>query len=129
VLAATATLALAACEAENELDPNLVTVSSIPDAFQFSVSGLDNVTDGERYFWAVTGSEVAVDITQSISGGTAILQLRDGTGDVVYQEDVADQVDDTLTGVLGLWQVDIVLTKVTGGFDVAAQRVDTTTTP
>ncbi len=116
-----AAAALAACESENPLDRNLISASSIPDLFSFSVNGLDNVTGGDRYYWTVTGTQAVIDMSQAMSSGTAIVQIRDGSGDVRYLEDAADAVDTTtVAGTSGLWQVDIVLTKVTGGFSFTA---------
>jgi hypothetical protein len=124
------TVALAACESENPLDTNLITIGSLPDLFTFSVNGLDNVSGAERYYWAVTGGEAAVEVTSSISSGTAIIQIRDGAGNIVYQEDAADAVADTTTAaVQGFWQINVVLTKVTGGFDFSVQRVDSLSGP
>lgn len=124
-----ASMGLAACEDTNTLDLNLVTTVHLQDYFSFEVSGLDNVSDAERYFWVTTGQEVIVDVTPSITSGTAILQLRDTNGTIKYREDVADGVDSTTTsGIAGIWQVDIVLTEVTGGFSFTLER-DTVSTP
>ncbi|MEQ1855635.1 MAG: hypothetical protein ABL963_04140 [Longimicrobiales bacterium] len=123
-LAAVVAVALTACESENALDTNLITASSVPDQFDFSVNGLDNVTGGVRYFWTVTGPQAQIDMSQTITSGTAIVQIRDGAGDVRYQEDAADGIDTTtVAGASGFWQIDIVLTKVTGGFGFTAVRV------
>ena len=123
VLAAAAAMALAGCESTNTLDPSQVVVVSLSDNFSLSATGLDNVSDGERYLLSMTGTQAVVDVTQAISSGTAILQIRDGSGAVVYQEDIGDAVDDTTTaGVAGLWQVDVALTKVSGEFSFTVLR-------
>lgn len=124
-----ASTALAACESTNTLDLNLVTTVQLQDFFSFDVNGLDNVSDSERYFWVTTGQRVAVDVTPAITSGTAILQLRDANGTIKYREDVGDGVDTTTTtGIAGVWQVDIVLTKVTGAFSFTLER-DTLSAP
>ena len=118
-----ASLALAACEDTNTLDLNLVTTVHLQDYFSFEVNGLDNVSDAERYFWVTTGQRVTVDVTPAITSGTAILQLRDTNGTIKYREDVGDGVDSTTTsGIAGIWQVDIVLTGVSGGFSFTLER-------
>jgi hypothetical protein len=124
-----ASMGLAACEDTNTLDLNLVTTVQLQDYFSFDVNGLDNVSDAARYFWVTTGQAVVVDVTPSITKGTAILQLRDTNGTVKYRENIADGVDTTTTsGIAGIWQVDIVLTEVTGGFSFTLER-DTVSTP
>jgi hypothetical protein len=129
-LATVAVAGLAACEGENPLDPDAITVEILTDQLSFSVSGLVNVTGGDSYLMALTSTQAVIDVTQSISSGTAIVQLRDGSGQVVYQENARDAVDDT-TDVAepGLWQVAVVMTKVTGGFSFTVQRFDTVTVP
>lgn len=120
---------LAACESTNTLDPNLITTVHLQDFFSFDVNGLDNVSDAERYFWVTTGQRVVVDVTPSITSGTAILQLRDTNGTIKYREDIGDGVDTTTaTGIAGIWQVDIVLTEVTGAFSFTLER-DTLSAP
>lgn len=124
MLAVAAAMALAGCESTHTLDPSQITVVSLSDDFSFTATALDNVSDGEQYFLSMTGGQAVVDVTQAISSGTAILQLRDGAGTVVYQEDIGDAVDDTITsGVAGFWQVDVVLTKVSGEFSFTVVRV------
>jgi len=128
VLAAAAVLA--ACESENALDENLITVETLSDLLSFSVNGLDNMTGGVQYLWPMTGGQAVVDVTQAISSGTAIIQIRDGGGVVRYQEDARDAVDSvTAPGAQGFWQVSVVLTKVTGEFSFTASRLDTISTP
>ncbi len=123
VLAAAAAIALAGCESTNTLEENQISVTNLSDNLSVSVTALDNVTDGERYLWSMTGPQAVVDVTQAITSGTAILQIRDGTGTVVYQEDIGDAVDDTTTlGASGLWQVDLALTKVSGEFSFTVLR-------
>lgn len=118
-----ASIALAACESTNTLDLNLVTTVHLQDFFSFDVNGLDNVSDAARYFWVTTGQRVVVDVTPSITQGTAILQLRDTNGTIKYRESIGDGVDTTTaTGIAGIWQVDIVLTEVGGGFSFTLER-------
>lgn len=121
---------LAACEGENALDTNLITFDNLSDQFTFSVNGLDNVTGGVQYFWPMTGAQADVDVTQSITSGQAIIQIRDGAGVVRYQEDARDEVDSTtVVGAQGFWQVNVVMTKVTGEFSFTATRHDTLSVP
>ncbi len=123
VFAIAAAIALAGCENTNTLDPSQITLVSLDDSFSFSATALDNVSDGERYLMAITGTQAAIDVTQAITSGTAILQIRDAAGTIRYQEDISDAVDSvTVASVAGLWQVDIALTKVSGEFSFTVIR-------
>ncbi|MSR20482.1 MAG: hypothetical protein EXR91_05830 [Gemmatimonadetes bacterium] len=116
-LAVVAAISLAGCESTNTLDPSQITVVSLSDYFSFSATALDNVSDGERYFLSMTATQAVVDVTQAISSGTAILQIRGGGGTVFYQEDIKTRSTlRTPLAAAGLWQVDVVLTKVSGEF-------------
>ena len=114
----------AACgEEENTLDPTLVTITDLPDVFMFSVTGLDNVTDHERFLWTMTGDQAAIDITSGLTGGSAFLQMRGGNGQVIYAEDIRSAVDGTTdVSVPGLWQIDIVFEKADGEFSISLER-------
>ncbi|HET9947363.1 MAG TPA: hypothetical protein VFQ22_00425 [Longimicrobiales bacterium] len=117
------TLLLGACESATTLPDDLAVVNNLPDHFTYEVAGLDVVTDAVRYFWPVTGTPVAVDVTSNLSSGSVRLQLRDGNGDVVYSEDIADAVDDLdVTGLIGLWQIDLVFREASGSFSFQATR-------
>jgi len=125
-----AACALAACETENALDTNLITTIALSDQFTFSVNGLDHMTGGVQYFWPMTGTQADIDVTQALTSGNAIIQIRDGAGVVRYQEDARDEVDSITTpGAQGFWQVAVVLTKATGEFSFTAVRYDTTSAP
>ena len=114
---------MAACEDENTLDENLITVTELQDVFVFTVTGLDDVTDARRYLWAMTGNQATVDVTPGITGGSAFFQIRGGNGDVVYAEDVQSEVDGvTEENIFGLWQIDIVFEKASGEFSIALAR-------
>jgi hypothetical protein len=128
--AVAACLAAAACESETELTMAMDDVSSVPDQFSWSVSGLENTTGGVQYFWTVTNEQAVIDVTQAISSGSAIIQIRDGAGTVVYEESANDAVDDTTDiSAPGLWQVSVVVTKLTGGFSFTGVTLDTLAVP
>ena len=118
-----AIVALAACESANPLDEAQINAIGFPDQFTFSVTALDEVTDGRRYLWTVTGPRITVDVTSGITSGSAVLQIRGGDAQVVYSEDIRDAIDTlTVPNVLGQWQIDVVLEKATGEFSFALAR-------
>jgi hypothetical protein len=116
-------ISLAACDDTNTLDPNLVTYTDLADLFTFSVAGLENVSDATRYLWLMSGDQAFVDVSPSLSSGSAFLQIRGANGDVVYAEDIGAEVD-ALTEVNfgGIWQIDIVFEKASGSFGFTIER-------
>ncbi len=123
-LAVVVPLALLACESDNAIGPgNTLVVLNIQDQFSFSIMALDNVTDSERHIWVNSGTTASINITQAITQGTATLQIRDGAGTILYSDNIADDIDTTTSvGVTGLWQIDVVMTKVTGEFSFTVDR-------
>jgi hypothetical protein len=114
----------AACgEEENALDPTLVTITDLPDVFMFSVAGLDNVTDHERFLWTMTGDQATVDVSSDVTGGSVFLQMRGGNGQVIYAENIQSEVDGvTDVSIPGLWQIDIVFEKADGELSISLER-------
>ena len=120
------TLITAGCEdGANLIGPsNQLEVTSATDQFQFQLTALDDVTDSRSYDWEHTGTQATIDISESITGGSAILTIRDAAGTIVHSEDIAQDNDTTTSvGIAGTWTVRIVLTGVTGTFNFRVQRV------
>jgi hypothetical protein len=71
----------------------------------------------------MTGDQATVDVTSSLSDGSAFLQIRGGDGVVVYAEDIRTIADDTTkTNTPGLWQIDVVIEKASGDFSFTLER-------
>jgi hypothetical protein len=102
---------------------NQLEVTNAVDQFQFQVTGLFEVTDSRSYQWENTGTQATVDVSQAITGGSAILTIRDAAGTIMYQEEIAQDSDgNTAVGVAGTWQIDIVLTESRGTFNFRVQK-------
>ena len=119
-----AMLLMAGCDSANGIGPeNELEVTSATDDFQLQVTALDGVTETLSYTWQNTGPQATIDVSQAITGGSAILTVRDADGTVVYQEDIRDDSDGTTTmGVAGSWTLRVELVDVTGTFNFRAQR-------
>ena len=102
---------------------NQLEVTSATDQFQFQLTALNDVTDSRSYDWENTGDQATIDISQAIASGSAVLTIRDADGTVMYDADIgADNDTTTPQGVPGTWQVDVVLTNVTGTFNFRVQK-------
>ena len=114
----------AGCDSANTIGPeNELEVTNATDSFQFQVTALETVTETVTYSWQNTGPQATLDISQAISGGTALLTVTDADGTIVYQEDIRDDSDGTTTmGVAGAWTIRVELSDVTGTFNFRVQR-------
>ena len=125
-LAAFALVALVAfgCESVNLIGPeNQLEVGTAADNFQFQVSGLDNVTENLSYDWENTGTQATIDISQSLTQGSAIVTITDADGTVVHQEDLRQDNDtDTAVGTAGTWRIDVQFDGSSGTVNFIVQR-------
>lgn len=98
-------------------------VTNAIDQFQFQLTALDGVTDSRRYDWQNTGTRATIDVSQAITGGSAILIIRDANGVVMYEADLAEGGDSTTPeGVPGMWEIEVILTGTTGTFNFRVQK-------
>ena len=125
VIAVIGILLIAGCEdSSTGIGPeNQLEVTNAVDQFQFQLTALDDVTDRRNYDWENTGTQATVDISQAISGGSAVLRITDAAGTVLYENDVADDQDGTTpVGVAGTWRIEVVLSRTTGTFNFRVQK-------
>lgn len=117
--------AMTACDSANLIGPsNQLEVTNAVDQFQLQLTDLVDVDDSRSYEWENTGAQATVDISQAISSGAAFLTITDSNGDIVYQDDLANDNDATTTaGVAGTWRIDVRLESATGTFNFRVQKV------
>jgi hypothetical protein len=118
-------LAVGACDnGGNVIAPsNELEVANAVDQFEFQVSDLDRVTETLRYEWTNTGTEATVDVSEAITGGSAVLIIRDADGATMYEADLADDSDgSTPTGAAGTWTIELTLFDASGTFNFRVQR-------
>jgi len=123
--AVTGTLLVAGCEdSSTGIGPeNQLEVTNAVDQFQFQLTALEDVSDSRRYDWENTGTQATIDISEAITGGSAILTLRDAGGTVMYETDIAEDMDGTTpVGVSGTWRIEVVLARTTGTFNFRVQK-------
>ena len=93
------------------------------DQFQFQLTALEGVTDTRSYDWENTGAQATIDVSQSITGGSALITIRDAAGATLYSSDAAEENDTTTDpGQPGMWRVTIDLVDVSGAFNFRAQK-------
>ena len=123
LLAAVTVLAIG-CSDSNLIGPaNQLEVTNAVDQFQFQLTDLADVDDTRSYTWENTGTQATIDVSQAITGGSAILTITDADGTSMYAEDIADDNDTTTpVGVAGMWRIEVRLESVTGTFNFRVQK-------
>jgi len=115
---------LSACGDSNLIGPeNQLEATNATDQFQFQLTALVNVTDSRTYTWVNTGAQATIDVSQAITGGTAVITIRDADGTVMYSADAAEDNDATTQpGRAGDWQIEVRLTETNGTFNFRVQK-------
>jgi len=124
-VAITGTLFLTGCgDSSTGIGPeNQLEVTNAVDQFQFQLTALNDVSDRRGYDWENSGSRATIDISEAITGGSAILTILDAAGTVMYEADIAEDGDATTpVGLSGSWRIEVVLSGTTGTFNFRVQK-------
>ena len=98
-------------------------VTNVPDNFQFQVTNVQNYTHTYQYAWTNTGTAASVNQASALTGGTAVLVLRDGIGTQVYSRSLAENgTFDSAAGTAGTWTVVVSTNKATGTLNFRVQK-------
>jgi hypothetical protein len=127
VLVAAATLAFFAfigCSSNTPTSPGKdLQVTNATDNFQFQVTNVRNYTNAYQYSWTNTGTVATVNQASAVTGGTAVLTIRDNAGTQVYSQSVAQNgTFDTAAGIAGTWTIVLNLTKTSGTINFRVQK-------
>ena len=116
-------LSVVACS-DNVVGPeNEPEVANATDTFQWQVSGLKSVSQTFTYTWKNTGTLADVDQSAAVSGGTAVLTVRDADGSQVYSRSLTEGGSaQTATGVAGDWTLVVKLSDLTGTLNFRVQK-------
>lgn len=117
-------LATVACDDGNPIGPsNQPEIANVQDDFQFQASNLNDTTQTLTYTWPNTGTTANVNQSGQISGGTATLTIRDGSGTQVYTRSLATTGTFTsASGTSGNWRIEVRLDSVTGTVNFRVQK-------
>lgn len=116
-------LGLLGCS-DNPVSPGKdLQVANVADNFQFQVTALQNYTKTYQYAWTNTGTVATVNQASSLTGGSAVLVVRDNAGTQVYSRSQAENgTFDTAAGVTGSWTITLVTNKATGTINFRVQK-------
>jgi hypothetical protein len=81
------------------------------------------VTQTLRYTWVNTGIRATIDQACAITAGTAVVNVRDSQGAMVYSAGLQNNGSFTsVAGQTGNWQIEVVLTGVSGTLNFRVQK-------
>ena len=99
-------------------------VSNVTDSFQFQVTDTKNYSHTYTYTWPNSGTLATVNQACSISGGDAILLIKDDTGTTVYTRSLRQNGTFTTTaGLSGNWTIQVLANNVSGSLNFRAQKI------
>lgn len=122
-LALAGALVVLACSEDNIIGPdNHLEVANDTNSFQWQVTGLDNVTQVNIYFWETTGTTANVNQSGSLTSGTATVTIWDPIGTEVYASSLGTTGTFTTdAGIAGTWTIQVQFEKATGTFDFSVE--------
>lgn len=98
-------------------------VSNATDNFQFQATGVKSVTQTLNYSWQNSGIAATVNQATTVTGGQAILTIRDHAGTQVYSGDLVNNgTFDTATGITGSWTITLTLSNYSGTLNFRVQK-------
>ena len=120
-LAGALLLATAGC-ASTHTGANDFQVTNKSDFFEFRVGSIDRFTMSQTYAWWNPDSAAVVRQESDISGGVAMVEIRDVDGLVVHSKSLLERGTMTTSqGKPGMWSIKVTLDKATGSAHIQAQ--------
>lgn len=115
---------LAGCGGGSALDPKFQPqVNNAADNFQFQSTAVTHVTQTLNYTWQNTGIAANIDQATTVTGGTAVVAIRDAAGVQVYSAGLqSNGTFQSATGQTGNWTIQVVLSNYSGTLNFRAQK-------
>lgn len=117
------TLLLAGCGGGSALNPAFQPqVANNPDNFQFQSTGVQNVSQALQYTWSNSGTHASINQATTVTGGSAVLSIRDAAGATVYTGDLVNNGTFTsIAGQTGSWTIVLTLSNYSGTLNFRVQ--------
>ena len=94
------------------------------DAFQFQVTGAENVTVTRSYTWTNSLTRASIDHSTSRTGGSATVVVSDADGTEVYRSPMkASGTDPSEPGTAGDWTVQVIFTDFDGTANFRVEKL------
>lgn len=99
-----------------------LTVMNEPQEFSLHIGAIENFSERLRYQWGNAATKATVRQASRIQGGTARVEVRDGTGIIVHSKSLAEQGSFlTAEGKPGVWRISVIMQGATGSVTLAVK--------
>jgi hypothetical protein len=120
---AAAALALGCSNSTGPLAPFQPQISNIADNFSFQATGVTNATWTYTYQWPNSGDSATVNQATTITAGTAVVTISDGTGAQLYASSLsANGTFGMLKGLHGTWTIKVAFVNYSGTVNFRVQK-------
>ena len=124
ILAFFTIFAMPGCSDSDPISPGIQPeIINGTQSFEFQISAVQNFSGSFSYTWNNASNFASVDHSSAVSGGSALLTIKDSTGEVVYSRSLAEDGSfATATGVAGDWILTVTLTGTSGDLNFRAEE-------
>jgi len=99
-------------------------ISNVADSFSMQATGVENVTTTVSYTWSNSATRATIDHSTTADAGSAVLEIRDSSGTVVYGETLSPSLNEpTAEGVAGDWTIQVKFTGYSGTLNFSAESL------
>ena len=119
-----ALFANACSDDENPLAPFEPEIINNADAFQFQITGANNVTVTRSYTWNNATTGATIDHSTARTGGTATVVILDADGTEVYRSAMlASGSGASAVGTAGAWVVQVIFSAFDGTANFRVEKL------
>jgi len=102
-------------------EPEIVNVA---DSFSMQATGVKNVTTTVNYSWSNSATRATIDHSTTSDAGSAVLEIRDSSGTVVYSESLSPSLNEASSeGLAGDWTIQVKFTGYSGTLNFTVQAL------
>jgi len=126
IVVSTALLGLfaAGCSDSNPVSSFQPEIINNPDAFEFQITGANNVSTVLAYNWTNSGERATVDHSTALTEGVAMLAIYDAGGTQVYSSNLkASGTETAATGKAGIWSIRVSFSDFAGSSNFRVQKL------
>ncbi len=99
-------------------------IENVADSFSMQATGVKIVTTTVSYTWNNSATQATIDHSTTTDEGSAVLEIRDSAGTVVYSKNLSPSLNETSAeGLPGDWRIQVKFTGYSGTLNFSAQAL------